>query len=54
MTLVNFEELKNKYQNKLAKDTEITCKILAKLKDGFLVDINEEWEGFIPLKEIKL
>ncbi len=52
MTLVNFEELKNKYQNKLAKDTEVTCKILAKLKDGFLVDINEEWEGFIPLKEI--
>ena len=52
MTLVNFEELKNKYQNKLAKDTEVSCKILAKLKDGLLVDINEEWEGFIPLKEI--
>lgn len=52
MSLVNFEELKNKYENKLAKDVEVACKVLAKLKDGLLVDINEEWEGIVPLKEV--
>lgn len=43
-----FEEVKTKYQNKLTKETEVSCKVLAKLKDGYLVDINNEWEGFIP------
>ncbi len=48
MSLTTFEDLKNKYQNKIEKDTEVACKLLAKLKDGYLVDINDEWEGFIP------
>ena len=48
MSTITFEELKNKYQNKIEKDTEVNCKLLAKLKDGYLVDINDEWEGFIP------
>ena len=47
MSIVTFEELKNKYQNKLTKDTEVSCKLLAKLKDGYLVEIESEWEGFI-------
>lgn len=52
MTTISFEELKNKYQNKLAKDTLVDCKILTKLKDGYLADINNEWEGFIPNSHI--
>lgn len=48
MSTITFEELKNKYQNKFEKDTEVNCRLLAKLKDGYLVDINDEWEGFIP------
>ena len=52
MSTITFEELKNKYQNKVEKDTEVTCKLLAKLKDGYLVDINDEWEGFIPAGHI--
>lgn len=48
MATTSFEELKTKYQNKLTKDTEVTCKLLTKVKDGYLVDINDEWEGFIP------
>ncbi len=47
MTTITFEELKNKYQNKLEKETEVNCKLLAKIKDGHLVEINDEWEGFI-------
>ena len=34
MSTITFEELKNKYQNKIEKDTEVNCKLLAKLKDG--------------------
>ena len=52
MSTITFEELKNKYQNKIEKDTEVTCKLLMKLKDGYLVDINDEWEGFIPMSHI--
>lgn len=52
MPPITFEELKNKYQNKLVKDNEVTCKLLTKIKDGYLVDINNEWEGFIPLSHI--
>lgn len=48
MSTITFEELKTKYSNKLTKDAEVTCKILAKLKDGYIVDINDDWEGFIP------
>ncbi len=48
MSRITFEELKTKYQNKLEKDNEVTCRLIAKLKDGYLVDINNEWEGFIP------
>ena len=52
MSAVTFEELKSKYKNKFEKDTEVTCKLLAKLRDGYLVDINDEWEGFIPSSHI--
>ncbi|MBI3589804.1 MAG: S1 RNA-binding domain-containing protein [Candidatus Melainabacteria bacterium] len=52
MSATTFEELKNKYQNKLTKENEVTCKFLAKLKDGYLVDVNNEWEGFIPSSHI--
>lgn len=48
MSAITFEELKSKLQSKLSKDSEVTCKLLAKLKDGYLVDINDEWEGTIP------
>jgi len=48
MSRITFEELKTKYQSKLEKDNEVACRLLAKLKDGYLVDINNEWEGFIP------
>jgi len=48
MSTITFEELKAKYANKLTKDVEVSCRILAKLKDGYIVDINEDWEGFIP------
>ena len=48
MATTTFEEVKTKYQNKLTKETEVSCKVLAKIKDGYLVDINDEWEGFIP------
>src|SRR3989338_3632172 len=48
MSATTFEELKIKSQHKLIKDSEVTCKLLAKLKDGYLVDINDEWEGTIP------
>lgn len=49
---ITFEELKSKYQSKLALETEVSCKLLAKLRDGYLVDINDEWEGFIPNSHI--
>ena len=52
MSTIMFEELKNKYQNKIEKDSEVSCKLLAKVKDGYLVDINCEWEGFIPSSHI--
>lgn len=52
MSVITFEELKNKYQTKLTKEAEVSCKLLAKLKDGYLVDVNNEWEGFIPLSHI--
>lgn len=52
MSAITFEELKNNYQSKLFKDSEVSCKLLAKLKDGYLVDINNQWEGFIPLSHI--
>ena len=52
MSQITFEELKNKYQNKLSKDEEVTCKFIAKVKDGFLVDVNDEWEGIIPHSHI--
>lgn len=48
MANITFEELKNKYQNKLTLETEVSCKVLIKIKDGYLVNVNEEWEGFIP------
>ena len=48
MSAITFEELKTKLKNKLNKDSEVTCKLLAKLKDGYLVDINDEWEGIVP------
>src|SRR3989338_2378933 len=48
MSATTFEELKIKSQHKLIKDSEVTCKLLAKLKDGYLVDINDEWEGTVP------
>ena len=51
---ITFEELKTKYSNKLTKDAEVTCKILAKLKDGYIVDINEDWEGFIPSTHLNI
>ena len=52
MSSIMFEELKNKYQNKIKKDAEVNCRILAKIKDGYLVDVNDEWEGFIPASHI--
>lgn len=52
MPVITFEELKNKYQTKLTKEAEVSCKLLAKLKDGYLVDVNNEWEGFVPLSHI--
>ncbi len=48
MSTITFEDLKAKYENKLSKDSEVKCKILTKIKDGYIVDINDEWEGFIP------
>ncbi len=48
MSAITFEELKSKLQSKLNKDSEVTCKLLVKLKDGYLVDINDEWEGTVP------
>ncbi|MBI2995578.1 MAG: S1 RNA-binding domain-containing protein [Candidatus Melainabacteria bacterium] len=48
MPQVTFEELKNKYQNKPFLETEVNCKLLLKTKEGYIVDVNEEWEGFIP------
>lgn len=47
MALTNFEEIKTKYQHKISKDEEVSCRVLAKIKDGFLVNVNDEWEGFI-------
>ena len=52
MATISFEELKTKYQNKLAKETEVTCKLITKIKDGYLVDLNDEWEGFVPNNHI--
>lgn len=52
MSTITFEELKTKYENKLNKDIEVNCKILAKVKDGYIVDLNDEWEGFIPANHI--
>lgn len=48
MTAITFEELKSKYQNKLSVESEVSCKLLTKIKEGYVVDINDEWEGFIP------
>ena len=48
MTSLTFDELKSKYQNKPQVNSEVKCKLLAKLKEGCVVDINGEWEGFIP------
>ena len=48
MTSLTFDELKSKYQNKPQVNREVKCKLLAKLKEGCVVDINGEWEGFIP------
>ncbi len=47
MTTITFEELKQKYQSKLEKESEVACKLLTKIKDGYLVEINDEWEGFL-------
>ncbi len=47
MTTITFEELKIKYQSKLEKESEVTCKLLTKIKDGYLIEINDEWEGFL-------
>ena len=52
MATLTFEELKTKYQSKFTKEDEVNCKILLKLNDGCLVDINEEWEGFIPASHL--
>ena len=52
MSTITFEELKNKYQNKVEKNAEVTCRLLTKLKDGYLVDLNDEWEGFVPASHI--
>ena len=52
MPSITFEELKSKYQSKLTKDNEVTCKFLAKIKDGYLVEVNGEWEGLIPNSHI--
>lgn len=46
--MITFDEVKNKYQNKPLKDNEVHCTVLTKLKDGYLVEINDEWEGFLP------
>jgi len=48
MAVITYEEIKSKYQNKLAQDQEVNCKLLLKTKEGYLVEINEEWEGFLP------
>ena len=52
MSMITFEELKTKYQNKLTQESEVSYKVLLKLKDGYLVDINDDWEGFIPNSHI--
>lgn len=52
MSTITFEELKTKYENKLTKDTEVNCKILAKVKEGYIVDLNDDWEGFVPNNHI--
>ncbi len=52
MSTATFEDLKNKYQSKIEKDVEVNCKLLARLKDGYLVDVNNEWEGFIPASHV--
>lgn len=52
MTALTFDELKSKYQNKPQINSEVKCKLLAKLKEGCVVDINGEWEGFIPASHV--
>lgn len=47
MAVITFEEIKSRYQNKLIQEQEVNCRLLLKTKEGFLVDINEEWEGFM-------
>ncbi|MBI1858003.1 MAG: S1 RNA-binding domain-containing protein [Candidatus Melainabacteria bacterium] len=54
MTALTYDELKNKCQNKPEKDSQVSCKVLAKFKDGYLIDINDEWEGFIPKNHMLL
>ena len=48
MPLITFEELKLKYQTKPLLNEEVNCKILVKIKDGYIANVNNEWEGFIP------
>lgn len=48
MAVITYEEIKSKYQNKLLQDQEVNCKLLLKTKEGYIVEINEEWEGFLP------
>lgn len=48
MTTLTYDELKTKYNGKPLSKDEVECTLLAKFHDGFLVNINNEWEGFIP------
>ena len=52
MSLITYEDLKAKYEQKLLKEQEVLCRLLAKLKDGYLVEINDEWEGVVPKSHI--
>lgn len=47
MESITFEDIKNIYGFKLNKEEEVNCRFLLKLKEGYLVDINGLWEGFI-------
>lgn len=52
MESITYEDIKAKYEKKLSKDDIATCKFLLKLKDGYLVNVNNEWEGFIPTNQM--
>lgn len=54
MATATYDELKIKYQNRPQKDNQVSCKVIAKLKDGYLVDVNDEWEGFVPASHMLL